>query len=116
MVRFLTDEDFDAKIVQGLQRRLGDLDVLSVRDVGLASVDDPLILEWAARNRRPLLTHDINTLVGFANERIRRGAHHAGVIRVPQTLAIGRAIEDLVYVAEVASLDDLKDLVLHLPL
>ena len=116
MVRFLTDEDFDAKIVQGLQRRLGDLDVLSVRDVGLASVGDPLILEWAARNQRSIVTHDVNTLVGFADERVRRGDHHAGVIRVPQTLAIGRAIEDLIYIAEVANLDDLKDQVLHLPL
>lgn len=116
MVRFLTDEDFDARIVQGLQRRLGALNVLSVRDVGLSSVEDPLILKWAARNHRPLLTHDVNTLVGYANERIRRGDHHAGVIRVPQTLAIGRAIEDLVYIAGVASLDDLKDQVFHLPL
>lgn len=116
MLTFLTDEDFDAVIVQGLLRRLSTLDILSVRDVGLSATDDRLVLEWAAGHERVLLTHDVNTMIGHADDRVRRGDHHAGVIKVPQTLSVGRAIEDLALIAEVATREDLRDQVLHLPL
>ena len=33
--RFLTDEDFDNRILRGLIRRLPELDVVRVQDVGL---------------------------------------------------------------------------------
>lgn len=116
MLAFLTDEDFDATIVEGLLRRLSDLDILSVRDVGLSATDDRLVLDWAARHERVLLTHDANTMIGHADGRVRRGDHHAGVLKVPQTLDVGRAIEDLVLISEVATPEDLRDQILHLPL
>lgn len=116
MLRFLTDEDFDATIVRGLLRRLPELDVLSVRDIGLSGATDPAVLERAARDERVLLTHDVNTMVGHADERIRRGGHHAGLVKVPQALPVRRAIEELEYLAQVAEPADLKDRTLHLPL
>jgi predicted nuclease of predicted toxin-antitoxin system len=69
VIRLATDQDFNARIVSGLRRRVPDLDVMSVRDVGLATAPDPEILEWAAREQRVLLSHDVSTLVGFADER-----------------------------------------------
>lgn len=116
MIRFATDQDFNARIVTGLRRRVPEVDVVSVRDVGLARAPDPEVLEWAAREQRVLLSHDVNTVVGFAAERLRRGDHHAGLVKVPQTLAIGRAIEDLVLVTKAASAEDLRDRTIHLPL
>jgi predicted nuclease of predicted toxin-antitoxin system len=116
VLRFVSDEDFDAWIIRGLQRRLRDLDIVSIRAVGLMSAHDREVLAWAAREERLILTHDVNTMLGFADERLRKGEHHAGIVKVPQTLAIGRAIEDLAYIAEVATSDDLRDQVLHLPL
>jgi predicted nuclease of predicted toxin-antitoxin system len=116
VLRFVVDEDLDVAIVRGLSRRLPELDIVDVRTVGLRSVDDRDILEWAARENRVVLTHDVNTMVGFADARVRNGRHHAGLIKVPQRLAIGRAVEDLVYIARAASADDLRDQVLHLPL
>lgn len=115
-LRFLADEDFDATIVRGLKRRLPDLDIVDVRGVGLHAAADSVILEWAALERRVLLTHDVNTMLGFADSRVRDGRHHAGLIKVPQKLAVGQAIEDLEYVAQVATAADLRDQVLHLPL
>lgn len=116
MLRFVTDEDLDASIVRGLKRRLPNLDIVDVRAVGLRSSVDPDILEWAAGEERVIVTHDVNTMVGFADERVRSGQHHAGVIKVPQELAIGRAIEELEYIAQVATAADLRDRVLHVPL
>ena len=89
---------------------------MSLRAVGLTSAPDPEVLEWSARHGRVLLSHDVNTMLGFADERVRGGLHHAGVIKVPQSLAIGKAVDDLEYIAQVATPEDLRDQVLHLPL
>lgn len=116
MIPFVTDQDFNARIVSGLRRRAPEADIVSVRDAGLDRALDPEILEWAAHEERALLSHDISTMLRFADERLRRGDHHAGLVKVPQTLTIGRAIEDLVLILEAANVEDLRDRTIHLPL
>jgi len=69
MLRLLTDENFDNKIVRGLNRRLPHLDLLSVRHVGLISLPDPILLKWAAEEHRVILTHDISTMVCSAPQK-----------------------------------------------
>jgi len=71
-VRFLTDENFNGSILRGILRRIPDLDIVRVQDVGLRHADDPTILEWAAAERRILLTHDVATLIHYAYERVNR--------------------------------------------
>jgi predicted nuclease of predicted toxin-antitoxin system len=66
VTRLLTDENFDGDIVRGLLRRMPELDVVRVQDVGLAETPDPNILAWAAADQRILLTHDRDTVPGFA--------------------------------------------------
>jgi len=61
-IRFLADENFDHRIVNGLQRRAPNLDITTVQQVGLRTLDDPTVLEWAAREGRILLTHDLATM------------------------------------------------------
>jgi len=46
-VKFLTDEDFDNRILRGLLRRLPDLDIVRVQDTEVANKADPDVLEWA---------------------------------------------------------------------
>lgn len=41
MLRFAADENFNADIVRGLRRRLPELDIVRVQDVGLSGADDP---------------------------------------------------------------------------
>lgn len=41
MIRFATDQDFNARIVAGLRRRVPEVDVVSIRDVGLARAPEP---------------------------------------------------------------------------
>jgi hypothetical protein len=52
MLRLLADENLDGNIVRGLVRRLPDVDIVRVQDVGLSGVDDPAVLEWAAAEGR----------------------------------------------------------------
>ena len=71
MLRFLADENFNNQIVRGILRRNANVDIVRVQDVGLAEVDDPIILEWAAGQRRVVLTHDVSTMTDFAYQRVR---------------------------------------------
>lgn len=62
MLRLAADENFNNDIVRGLWRRKSELDIVRIQDVGLSGADDPTVLEWAARERRVLLTHDVTTM------------------------------------------------------
>ena len=115
-VRFLADENFNRKIVVGLQRRIEVLDLVRVQDVGLRAAEDPEVLEWAAEHGRVLLTHDIQTVPDFAHQRVIAEQPMAGVIVVPALMARAAAIEDVELVGG-ASLDGEGDnQVSYLPL
>jgi hypothetical protein len=45
MLRLATDEDFNNRILRGLLRRMPDLDVVRVQDVGLSGSEDPEVLD-----------------------------------------------------------------------
>ena len=116
MLRLLTDENFDQDIVRGLKRRTPNLDLLSVRDVGLAGTPDPQILNWAAQNNRVLLTHDKKTMTKYAEQLLTQGQPMAGGVLSPKVLPIGRAIEDLQLVVECYSQTEMQNRIERLPL
>ena len=96
MLRFLADENFHGKIVTGLRRLMPSIDLVRVQDAGLSGSEDPVILEWAAREGRILLTHDIETIPGFAVARVGAGRPMPGVIEVPQNISCAQAIDEIV--------------------
>lgn len=108
--RFLFDESFNHRIVYGLQLRLPDLDFLIAQEIELKGAKDPELLEWAATENPIIVTHDVDTLLKFAYERIVGGRLMPGVI------AVGQAIDDLVTAIECSEASDLENSVLHLPL
>lgn len=116
MLRFAADENFNNNIVRGLQRRSASLDVVRVQDVGLFSADDPTVLEWAAREKRVLLTHDVATITHYAYERVAAGQGMPGVVEVTRSVPVGRAIEDLLLLAECSLDGEWEGQVLYLPL
>ena len=116
MIRLLTDENFNQKIVRGLRLRLPQLDLISVRDAGLSSQPDMLLLHWAAKENRAILTHDISTMVPDAEQLIALNEPMAGVIFVPDQLQIGRAINDLEIVLECYPESEIRNAITHIPL
>jgi hypothetical protein len=116
VIRLAVDENFDHHILRAMMRRVSNLDVRTVMDAALAGADDPTVLEWAAREGRVLLTHDVRTMTRFAYERVGRGESMPGVIEVLARAAIGAVIEDLVLVVLCSEPDDVRDRVLYLPL
>lgn len=95
MIRFLLDENFNGKIVRGLRARKPNVDMIRVQDTEISGADDPTVLEWAAKEGRILLTHDLDTMTKYANDRIEQGLPLAGVIFVRDTLPIAKVIDDL---------------------
>ena len=116
MLRLLTDENFNKRITRGMTRRLPQLDLLSVRDVGLVSLPDLVVLGWAANQGRTILTHDITTMVPDAKQLVAEGKPMAGVILVPDGFGIGRAITDLEIVVQCYTQSEMRDRIEYLPL
>ncbi|MEB3357047.1 MAG: DUF5615 family PIN-like protein [Synechococcales bacterium] len=114
-MRLLTDENFNGAILRGLTRRIPDLDVARVQDVGLMHADDPTILEWAANEQRILLTHDVATIITYAYRRVDQGLSMPGVVEVIATAPIGRVIDDLELFVMCSQPDEYESKVIYIP-
>jgi len=116
MRRFVSDEDFDNRIVRGLLERHPELDLIRVQDVDLLGEGDPVVLGWAAREGRILLTHDSSTMTKYAYERVRAGLPMAGVLEISQSYPIAQAIEQIWLAAEYSEESDWDGRVRYPPL
>jgi hypothetical protein len=116
MLRLAADENFNADIIRGLLRRLPNLDIVRIQDVGLSGADDPAVLEWSAHERRIVVTHDVSTLPRYASERVAAGRPMPGVFAASSTASIGRVIDDLLLLAECSLEQEWEGQVLYLPL
>ena len=116
MLALAADENFNNNIVRGLLRRRSDLNIIRIQDVGLSGADDPTVLEWAAREGRVLLTHDVSTITHYAYERVRAGKPVPGVFEVSRDTPIGVAIEDILLLAEYSLEGEWEGQVRYLPL
>ncbi len=101
-------------IFQGVRLRLPDLDIVRVQDVGLRTFRDPKVLDFAAKEGRIMLTHDVSTMRGFAIERITSGKPMPGLIEIGQNFPVGRAIEEIVLIAECSRASEWNDQIVRL--
>lgn len=92
------------------------LDVLRVQDTPLYQATDPVLLEWAAKEDRILLTHDVQTMTKYAYDRIRAGLPMPGVIEVRDDVPTGQAIEEILLVLSVSLPDELANRITYIPL
>ncbi|HEV2462086.1 MAG TPA: DUF5615 family PIN-like protein [Ktedonobacterales bacterium] len=84
--RFMTDVNFNWRIIVGLRRRKPEVDVFTAQELGLREAPDPELLEYARQRGRILLTHDVNTMPQHFNDlllRLPHGEHSPGVILIP---------------------------------
>lgn len=115
-MKLLADENFHRAIVRSLLRRLPDLDLVRVQDVGLNGADDAALLAWAASEGRVVLTHDVRTLVADAYARVRAELPMPGVIEVSQEAPIGPVVDDLLVLALCSQPGEWEGQVLYVPL
>jgi len=116
MLRLLADENLNHDLIRGILRRMPSLDLVRVQDVGLREIDDASVLAWAAREDRIVVTHDANTMIAFAYDRIRQNQRMPGVIVVGQQGALAGVIDDLLLLAECSESSEWDGRVIFLPL
>lgn len=115
-MRLLTDENFNNRILRGLQRQQPELDIIRVQETEVFRADDPAILAWAAAENRILLTHDINTITRYAYERIAAGLVMPGIIEVKRAAPIGQAIDDLLLIIGASEATEYNNRIIYVPL
>jgi hypothetical protein len=116
MLLLAADENFNNDILRGLIRRMPNLDIRRVQDAGLSGADDSAVLDWAAREGRVLLTHDVSTMTRHAYERVRAGEQMPGVFEVRRDPSLGAAIDDILLLVECSLDGEWEGQVRHLPL
>lgn len=116
MLFLVADENFNNAIFRGLLKSKPNLDIVRVQDVGLTSTDDPIILEWAAKEDRVLLTHDVATVTKYAYERVKAKKYMPGVIEVNRKVSFSVAIEDILFIVQTCEHGELEGQILYLPL
>lgn len=99
-LRFLVDEDFDNDIVCGMLRHLPTLNIVRIQDVDHSDTPNPIVLAWAAQNRRVGLPHDVSTLTAHAYARVASGLPMPGVFAVSPLALISQVSEALVLLVE----------------
>jgi predicted nuclease of predicted toxin-antitoxin system len=104
------DEDSSGDALTAVLRSTG-LDVVTAYEVGLERTDDAVLLEWAARESRVVVTANKLDFLRLSLEWAEAGRSHAGIVirypnQAPEVLA-ARAIAE-----ELLDRDDCTDLVL----
>ena len=75
-----------------------------------------MVLEWAARENRVLLTHDVSTITKCAYDRVRLAQSMPGIFELNRSIPIGHAIEDILLIAECSLENEWQGQVRYLPL
>jgi hypothetical protein len=116
MLALAADENFNNNILRGVLRRNPRVDIVRVQDVGLSGASDEIVLDWAAEAGRVLLTHDASTLTRYAYGRIKSHLRMPGVFEVNCNIPVGRAVEDILLLAELSLPHEWENQVNYLPL
>jgi hypothetical protein len=116
MIRLVTDENFQGAIVRGVLTARPDADLVRAQDTEMSGASDPELLAWAATQGRVILTHDVNTLIGFAYARVKAALPMSGVFVVNRGEPIGKVIEDILLLIECSSAGEWEGQVGFLPL
>ena len=72
-IRFLADADLNQAIVTGVREREPALDFMTANEAKLEGHGDPDVLEFAANQRRILVSHDTSTMPVHFSKRLRSG-------------------------------------------
>jgi hypothetical protein len=116
VLKFLSDENFNGDILRGLYRRRPDLNVVRVQDVGLSAATDHDILAWASVEDRIVLTHDRETMLHAAYERVRSGQTMPGVFLVSDRMPFSHVIDEILLAVDCLTPDECKNFVRFFPL
>lgn len=112
---FLADEDFRRDIVLATRRLDRSIDFVRAQEAGLAGAPDEVVLEFASRESRVVVSHDVSTMPAAAIARLRAKERMAGLILVAQNSRRRVVAENLVLIANASEADEWVGIIDHLP-
>ena len=114
MLRFYMDHHVDAAITRGLRGR--GVDCLTCEEDGTRRLDDERLLERAGTLARVLFSQDIDHY-NIATRWMRERHFFAGLVFARQIrLTVGRAIEELHFIAHVMPEEEIRNNIVRIPL
>ncbi len=114
-VKFQADADLDVRIIQGLKRRIPEVDFRTSTEARLAGLPDPEVLRIAAEANRILVSHDEGTMPGHFTVFVAKRAS-PGVIIVSQEAPLAAAIEELLLIWTASQAEEWQNRLVWLPL
>lgn len=121
LIRFLLDEHLRGPLWHAIQRHnlRGGLPIDAVRvgdpaDMPLGS-DDPVILLWAEREQRILVTEDRNTMAGHLARHLQAGQRSPGVFLITCGCGIAEMVTYLELVAHAGDSADYENAITYVP-
>lgn len=115
MLKLASDADVHGSVVDQLTKAPGS-DLVRVQTALPEGTLDPDVLEWAAAEGRVLLSNDRKTMIAYARQRVQTGQPMPGLIVMPPHRWIGKALSDVLLIANVCSPDELRNQIVFLPL
>jgi hypothetical protein len=115
MIRFAADENFNNDILRAVWRVEPSLEIIRVQDTEAFGFSDPDLLRWLAKENRILLTHDVNTVPGFAKDFLKEGFTFPGIFLVHDSKPIAAVAQDILLVAVCSSPEEWTNQLLYLP-
>ena len=113
-VRYQADADFNEDIVNGILRRIPEIDFKTATRANLEGIEDAKVLAIAASEQRILLTHDRRTMPKHFAEFIEK-QKSGGVFVVSQKANISDVIENLILIWQVSEAEEYINSIRTLP-
>ncbi len=113
-LRYQADADLNADIIRGVRRREPLIDFQTAEEAGLQGVPDPLVLAYAAREGRILVSHDRKTMPRhFAAFIVAESS--PGLFIIAQNTDVRVAIEELILIWAASEAEEWASTVLTVP-
>ena len=114
--RFLADNDLNDAIVLAVLRREPAAEFARLRDLGMATWSDREVLNFAARERWIVVSHDVNTMREAAATRLVTGLPMSGLLLVHQRTPVSAIIESLLLIWAASEAEEWAGQIEFLPL
>ncbi|MFN0279122.1 MAG: DUF5615 family PIN-like protein [Pyrinomonadaceae bacterium] len=114
-VRYQADADLNEDIVNGVRRRVPEIDFKTATESSLSGIDDMEVLSIAAAEQRIIITHDRKTMPQHFAEFIIDNAC-PGVFVVSQLAPVNQVINDLILIWHATESEEYVNSIRTLPL
>lgn len=114
-IRYQADADLNEDIVNGVRRRVPEIDFQYAQEADLVGITDVEVLSRAATDNRVLITHDRRTMPLHFAEFITK-TDCPGVFVISQHATISRVIDDLILIWHATEAEEYINSIRTLPL